>query len=117
MEHITREGPAGLLERGAPRPVEALPVGAFVAGHIPGARNVPGPLTAELAAWEAPDRAAAVAVHCPGPSCDRSEIVAASARRGYADVRVHTPGEQDRAKTGPALESGRAGTVSPGRPA
>jgi hypothetical protein len=46
--------------------VEALPADACVAEHLPGARNVSGSLTAELAVQVAPEQAATVVVYCSG---------------------------------------------------
>ncbi|WP_084965116.1 rhodanese-like domain-containing protein [Thermoactinospora rubra] len=110
MEGITREDLLALLETGSVQLVEALPVDAYAAEHIPGARNVPGPLTAELAAQVAPDRDATVVVYCSGPYCNRSKIAAAAfARLGYRDVRVYTGGKQDWAEAGLAFEGSRAG--------
>ncbi|MEU4232841.1 hypothetical protein AB0F17_51850 [Nonomuraea sp. NPDC026600] len=57
MDRITREDLLVRQERGAVQLVEALPVDAFAAEHLPGARNVPGALSAELARQVAPDRA------------------------------------------------------------
>ncbi|MEV4115140.1 rhodanese-like domain-containing protein [Nonomuraea sp. NPDC049695] len=59
-----REDLLALLETGAVQLVEALPVDAFAAEHIPGARNVPGQVSAEQVA---PDRAAMVVVYRSGP--------------------------------------------------
>ncbi|WP_113704166.1 rhodanese-like domain-containing protein [Nonomuraea lactucae] len=61
MDRVTREDLLALLERGAVRLVEALPDDAFAAEHIPGARNVPGQLSAEaLPAFEGSRVAVAV---------------------------------------------------------
>ncbi|WP_113705084.1 rhodanese-like domain-containing protein [Nonomuraea lactucae] len=87
-----------LLQAGTVQLMEALPVDAYAAEHISGARNVPGQLTAELAEQVAPDRA------------------------GYGDVRVYAGGKQDWAQAGMAFEGSRAGTITEataaaGRPA
>jgi rhodanese-related sulfurtransferase len=100
--------------------VEALPADAFAAEHIPGGRNVPGQMSAELAARVAPDRAGTVVVYCSGPYCNRSKIAAAAfARLGYADVRVYAGGKQDWAEAGLAFEGSHtpAPTAGAGRPA
>jgi rhodanese-related sulfurtransferase len=117
MVRITREELLALLERGGVQLVEALPVDAFAAEHLPGAGNVPGQVSAELAERVAPDRAAPVVVYCSGPYCNRSKIAAAAfARIGYADVRVYAGGKQDWAEAGPAFMDSRAIT-GVGRPA
>ncbi|MFI7707470.1 rhodanese-like domain-containing protein [Nonomuraea sp. NPDC049480] len=111
MERISREDLLALLESGGVQLVEALPVDAFAAEHLPGARNVPDQVSAELAERVAPDRAAPVVVYCSGPYCNRSKIAAAAfARLGYADVRVYAGGKEDWAQAGLAFESGRAST-------
>jgi rhodanese-related sulfurtransferase len=111
MERITREDLLALLESGGVQLVEALPVDAFAAEHLPGARNVPDQVSAELAGRVAPDRAAPVVVYCSGPYCNRSKIAAAAfARLGYADVRVYAGGKEDWARAGLAFEDNRATT-------
>ncbi|MFF0312156.1 rhodanese-like domain-containing protein [Streptosporangium sp. NPDC004379] len=113
MDRISREDLFALLQDGAVQLVEALPVEAFAAEHLPGARNVPGQVSAELAAQVAPDRAATVVVYCSGRYCNRSEIAAAAfARLGYADVRVYVGGKQDWAEAGLAFEGHRAGATT-----
>jgi rhodanese-related sulfurtransferase len=116
IERITRQDLLTLLEKGGGQLVGALPVDAYIAEHLPGARNVPGPLSAELAEQVAPKRAATVVVYCSGPYCNRSKIAAAVfARLGYADVRVYAGGKQDWAEAGPAFEGSRA-TTGVGQP-
>jgi rhodanese-related sulfurtransferase len=110
MDRITREELLALLTAGIVQLVEALPADAFAAERIPGARNLPGQLTTELAGQVAPDRIATVAVYCSGPYCNRSKIAAAAfARLGYIDVRVYAGGKQDWAEAGLAFEGRRAG--------
>jgi rhodanese-related sulfurtransferase len=121
MERITREDLLALLESGDVQLVEALPVDAFAAEHLPGARNVPDQVSAELAGRVAPDRAAPVVVYCSGPYCNRSKIAASAfVRLGYADVRVYAGGKQDWAQAGLAFEGNRASTsrtnAAAGRP-
>jgi rhodanese-related sulfurtransferase len=109
MDRISREDLLVLMEAGSVQVVEALPPDAFAAEHLPGARNVPGQVSAELAEQVAPDRAAPVVVYCSGPYCNRSKIAAAAfARLGYADVRVYVGGKQDWAEAGLAFECSRA---------
>ncbi|WP_326642507.1 rhodanese-like domain-containing protein [Nonomuraea fuscirosea] len=113
MERITREDLLALLESGGVQLVEALPADAFAAEHLPGARNVPDQVSAELAERVAPDRAAPVVVYCSGPYCNRSKIAAAAfVRLGYADVRVYAGGKEDWAQAGLAFEGSRASTIS-----
>jgi rhodanese-related sulfurtransferase len=117
MDRISREGLLALLRAGTVQLVEALPADAFAAEHLPGARNVPGQVSAGLAAQVAPDRAATVVVYCSGPYCDRSKIAAAAfARLGYADIQVYAGGKQDWAEAGPAFEGSHA-SPGVGRPA
>lgn len=109
MDRISREDLLALLQAGAVQLVEALPADVFAAEPLPGARNVPGPVSAELAEQVAPDRAAPVVVYCSGPYCNRSKIAAAGfARLGYADVRVHAGGKEDWAQAGLPFEAERA---------
>ncbi|MET9339025.1 rhodanese-like domain-containing protein [Nonomuraea sp. NPDC003804] len=117
VNRINREDLLVLLEAGTVQLVEALPAAAFAAEHLPGARNVPGQVSAELAAQVAPDRGATVVVYCSGPYCNRSKIAAAAfARLGYADVRVYAGGKADWAEAGLAFDGSRA-SVGAGRPA
>jgi rhodanese-related sulfurtransferase len=89
--------------------VEALSTAAYEAEHLPGAVNVPGDLTAELAARLAPDRAAPIVVYCCGPGCGRSKVTAAAfTRLGYLDVRVYPGGKVDWADAGLPFEGTRA---------
>ncbi|MFB4269654.1 rhodanese-like domain-containing protein [Nonomuraea sp. GTA35] len=109
MDRIIREDLIALRQTGTVQLVEALLADAFAAEHIPGARNVPGQVSAELAAQVAPDRAATVVLYCSGPYCNRSKMAAAAfARLGYADVRVYAGGKQDWAEAGLAFEGNRA---------
>jgi rhodanese-related sulfurtransferase len=109
MDRITRVELLTLLQAGTVQLIEALPVEAYAAEHLPGALNAPGPVDAELAARLAPDRDAVVVVYCSGPFCNRSKIAAAAfARFGYRDVRVYTGGKQDWAAAGRAFVGTRA---------
>jgi rhodanese-related sulfurtransferase len=113
MERITREDLLALLASGDVQLVEALPLDAFAAEHLPGARNVPDQVSAELAGRVAPDRAAPVVVYCSGPYCNRSKIAAAAfVRLGYTDVRVYAGGKEDWAQAGLAFEGSRASTTT-----
>ncbi|MEV5559924.1 rhodanese-like domain-containing protein [Nonomuraea wenchangensis] len=117
MDQISREDLLALLQARSVQLVEALPADAFAAEHLPGARNVPGQVSAELAAQIAPDRAATVVVYCSGPYCNRSKIAAAAfARLGYVDVRVYAGGKTDWAQAGLAFEGSRA-SAGVGQPA
>ncbi|MCK2218243.1 rhodanese-like domain-containing protein [Actinomadura sp. ATCC 31491] len=80
MERITREELLALPEGGGVQLVEALPADAFAAEHLPGARNVPDQVSAELAGQVAPGRAAPVVVYCSGPYRNRSKSAAAVGR-------------------------------------
>jgi rhodanese-related sulfurtransferase len=76
--------------------IEALPAPHYAAGHLPGAINVPGELTAQDAARIAPDRDRTVVVYCSGPGCGRSKVTAAAwIHAGYTDVRVYVGGKAD----------------------
>jgi rhodanese-related sulfurtransferase len=113
MDRITREDLRTLLKGRAMRLVEALPREAFDVEHIPGALNLPGPLTPELAAHLAPEKAGTVVVYCSGPFCNRSKVAAAAfTRLGYTDVRVYAGGKADRVQAGLPLEGARAEAVA-----
>jgi rhodanese-related sulfurtransferase len=96
MRSVTRNELAGLIESGTATIVEALPAPAYRAEHLPGAVNVPGELSADLAAQIAPDPSRTVIVDCSGPSCTKSKATAARFERlGYRDVRVYPGGKAD----------------------
>jgi rhodanese-related sulfurtransferase len=102
-----------LLDAGSVTLVEALPTAAYHAEHIPGALNVPGDLTADLAAALAPERAGAVVVYCSGPACGRSKVTAAAFERlGYTDVRVYAGGKADWLDAGLPLAGTRTGAAA-----
>ncbi|WP_248965441.1 rhodanese-like domain-containing protein [Sphaerisporangium perillae] len=108
MNRVTREDLLALLQTRAVQLVEALPIDAYAAEHIPGARNLPGHLSADVVAQMAPDRAATVVVYCSGPCCNRSKIAAAAfVQLGYADVRVYAGGKQDWAEAGLTFDADR----------
>ncbi|MEU7904562.1 rhodanese-like domain-containing protein [Actinoplanes sp. NPDC049118] len=101
MQRINRDQLRVLLEAGDLTLVEALPEARYEAEHLPGAVNLPGELTADLAARLAPDRNQTVVTYCSGPSCGRSRVAAASfGRLGYTDVRVYDGGKADWAQAG-----------------
>jgi rhodanese-related sulfurtransferase len=105
---VSRDELQALIASGAVV-VEALSADAYEAEHIPGAVNVPGDLTAELAAALAPNRAQTVVVYCSGPSCARSKVTAAAFERlGYLDVRVYPGGKSDWWQAGLPLVGHRA---------
>jgi rhodanese-related sulfurtransferase len=113
MQRITRDELRTLLDAHAVILVEALSTAAYDAEHLPRAVNVPGELTADLAAQVAPDRAATVVVYCSGPACGRSTVTAAAfARLGYTDVRVYPGGKADWVAAGLPLVGSRAGAVA-----
>lgn len=113
MDRISRDELRTLLDAGAVTLVEALSAAAYEAEHIPGAVNVPGGLTADLAATLVPERAGTVVVYCSGPACGRSKVVApAFGRLGYTDVRVYTGEKLDWMQAGLPLEGKRAGAVA-----
>lgn len=112
MERINPEDLRALLDRGAVTLVEALSARAFEDEHIPGAVNVPGEMTAELAAAVAPDCAGTVVVYCSGPGGTRSRVTAAAFERlGYTDVRVYPGGKLDWAQAGLPLAGARSAAV------
>jgi rhodanese-related sulfurtransferase len=105
MQRISRDDLRVLLDTGSVILVEALPTPHYTAEHLPGAVNLPGDLTAELAAQLAPDPAATVVTYCAGPSCGRSKVAAgAFVRLGYRDVRVYEAGKTDWAAAGLPFE-------------
>jgi rhodanese-related sulfurtransferase len=106
MDTIGRDDLRALLDTGAVTLIEALPAAHHAAGHLPGAVNVPGDLTADLAARLAPDRSATMVVYCSGPGCARSRVTAAALiRLGYTDVRVYPGGKSDWAAAGLPLHA------------
>jgi rhodanese-related sulfurtransferase len=96
MRTVTREELRSLLDIDAAVLVEALSVEAYEAEHIPGAVNVPGVLTPDLAGAIAPDPGRTVVVYCSGQACTRSKVTAAAFERlGCTDVRVYPGGKAD----------------------
>jgi rhodanese-related sulfurtransferase len=109
VHQISREELQVLLDGGTVTLVEALPEPQYDAEHLPGAVNLPGDLTAELALQLAPDRDRIVITYCSGPSCGRSKVAAAAfARLGYTDVRVYSAGKTDWAQAGLPFHGSRA---------
>lgn len=101
MQRISRERLRELLEAGEVTLVEALPEAHFEADHLPGAVNLPGELSADLAARLTPDRDRTVVTSCSGPACSRSKAAAAAFERlGYTDVRGYDGGKADWAQAG-----------------
>jgi rhodanese-related sulfurtransferase len=109
VQQISRDDLRALLDAGGVTLVEALPAPHFEAEHLPGAVNLPGDLTEELAAELAPDPTRPVVTYCSGPSCGRSKAAAgAFTRLGYSDVRVYVGGKADWAQAGLPFEGARA---------
>jgi rhodanese-related sulfurtransferase len=109
VHSISRDDLRALLAADAVTLIEALPEPHYRAEHLPGAVNLPGDLTADLAAQLAPDRTRTVVTYCSGPSCGRSKAAAAAfTRLGYPDVRVYTGGKADWADAGQPFEGTRA---------
>jgi rhodanese-related sulfurtransferase len=109
VQRISRDALRALLDAGAVTLVEALPEPYYDAEHLPGAVNLPGELTADLAATLAPDRTRTVVTYCSGPLCGRSKVAAAAfTRLGYADVRVYNGGKADWADAGLPFDGSRA---------
>lgn len=109
MQPIGRDDLQSLIDAGAVTLVEALPEPHYDAEHLPGAVNLPGELTADLAQRLAPDRSRTVVTYCSGPSCGRSKVAAAAfTRLGYPDVRVYSGGKADWADAGLPLHGARA---------
>lgn len=112
MRSVNRDEVRALVESGTAIVVEALPVEAYEAEHIPGAVNVPGDVTADLAAAIAPDLDRPVVVYCSGQGCGRSKVTAAAFERlGYQDVRVYPGGKSDWWQAGLPLAGHRAEAV------
>ncbi len=112
MQTVSRDELRALLDAGSLALVEALPVRAYDAEHIPGAVNVPGELTPDLASAVAPDRERTVVVYCSGGSCTRSKVTAAAFERlGYTDVRVYPGGKADWWQAGLPLVGARSELV------
>lgn len=108
MQRISHDELRALLDADAVTLVEAPPEPHYRAEHLPGAVNLPGDLTAELAARLVPDPARTVGAYCAGPSCGRSKVAAAFSRLGYRDVRVYEGGKADWAAAGLSFEGARA---------
>jgi rhodanese-related sulfurtransferase len=114
MRSATRDEVRALLESGTAIVVEALPAEAYEAEHIPGAVNVPGDLSADIAAAVAPDPARTVVLYCSGLSCTRSKVTATAFERlGYRDVRVYSGGKADWWQAGLPLVGHRAEARQP----
>lgn len=110
VREVTREELRVLLDAGTVSLVEALSAQAYEAEHLPGAVNVPGELTPDLAANITADRARTVVVYCSGPTCSRSKVTAAAFERlGYTDVRVYPGGKLDWWQAGLPLVGSRTG--------
>ena len=106
---ITRQELLRALDAGNVTLVEALPEEHYAAEHLPGAVNLPAPLSASEAARIAPDLERAIVVYCSGPSCSRSTVAAAAFRAlGYLDVRVYPGGKADWFAAGLPMEHARA---------
>jgi len=111
MEHtITREQLRSLLASAKPPLlVEALPAKYFDDSHLPGARNMPHDVVAELAPRLAADKAAPIVVYCANAACQNSHIAAVRLKQlGYVDVRVYAAGKQDWIEAGLPVEHGSA---------
>ena len=97
MQPISRDDLLALLDTGPVALVEALPEAHYAAEHLPGAVNLPGELTADLAARLVADRDRTVVTYCSGPSCSRSKTAAAARWRKW-----------DASSTSPASASARS---------
>jgi len=94
MNQISHQELQTLINSGHVTLIEALAQPHYAAGHLPGALNLPGPLTADLATTLAPDKTRTLVTYCSGPACARSKIAAAAfTRLGYPDVRVYAEGK------------------------
>jgi rhodanese-related sulfurtransferase len=114
VQRISRDQLRALLDTGDVTLIEALPETHYAAEHLPGAVNLPGELTAELAARLAPDREKTVVTYCSGPSCSRSKVAAAAfVRLGYTDVRVYQGGKADWAQAGLPFAGARVAAKTP----
>jgi rhodanese-related sulfurtransferase len=109
VQRISRDDLRALLDAETVTLVEALPEPQYDAEHLPGAVNLPGEFTADLAEQLAPDRSRTVVTYCSGPSCPRSKVAAAPfTRLGYPDVRVYHGGKADWADAGLPFEDTHA---------
>jgi rhodanese-related sulfurtransferase len=105
MRRISRDELRDLLDSNAVTLVEALPGVQYDAEHLPGAVNLPGDLTPDVAHQLALD----VVTYCSGPSCRRSRVAADGfVRLGYTDVRIYEGGKPDWAAGGLPLHGTRA---------
>jgi rhodanese-related sulfurtransferase len=107
-----------LLDTGTATLVEALPQAQYQAEHIPGAVNLPGDLTEQIAGQLVPNRHATVVTYCSGQFCGRSRTAAAVFERlGYADVRLYEGGKADWTQAGLPLQGTRTNTGNAARAA
>ena len=73
--------------------LEALPVGYFEKGHLPGARNLPHDQVRALAPALLPRKDAEIVVYCASETCQNSHVAAGVlAAMGYQDVSVFRRG-------------------------
>ncbi len=94
--------------------INALPMAAFEAGHIPGTHSLPVADIEERAPHELPDRARPIVVYCASSTCgaDRRAIAALRAL-GYTNLRAYTPGFAGWVESGGAVELGRGTPIPP----
>jgi rhodanese-related sulfurtransferase len=74
--------------------VEALPVGSYASGHLPGAVNLPLDRLESEAPHLLPDRDANIVVYCSGPTCNNSHLAQQKlSAMGYSHVCVFRGGK------------------------
>jgi rhodanese-related sulfurtransferase len=86
--------------------VEALPVGYFQKGHLPGARNLPHDQVRALAPSLLDEKDAEIVVYCASDTCQNSHIAAGVlASMGYRNVSVFPGGKKEWEEAGLPLVS------------
>jgi rhodanese-related sulfurtransferase len=105
MKTISREELKGRLDSGeALTLIEALPRRYYIAGHLPGAINLPHDQVRELAPTLLPDKRAPLVVYCASTECRNSRIAAQTLESlGYDDVMEYVEGKADWTDAGYAL--------------
>jgi rhodanese-related sulfurtransferase len=93
---VSTEQVRRILADGSAIVVDTRPRAEFVAGHIPGARNVDGPPAEQVAAVErlaGGDKARALVLYCNGPFCQASRGLGDRlVEAGFTNVRRYQLG-------------------------
>ena len=109
LQEIGRDELREKLDRGdALVLVDALPLIAFAASHLPGAINIPPESVDALAPIRIPDLGTEVVVYCANPECESSvEVAERLVELGYRNVLHYSGGKEGWRDAGLPLEGGR----------